>query len=135
MLCFQQMLIKVWYTNHRIWKVATALWALLIAIVCFIPGKNLPQLKWDLFSVDTLAHFGLYFILAVFMSLAQQKIKLNLFEPGLYLIVLAVFLYGLMIELTQGFYIDGRFFDYWDLAANGTGTIFGVILVKLIGIK
>ncbi|MBU0475511.1 MAG: VanZ family protein, partial [Bacteroidetes bacterium] len=44
---------------------------------------------------------------------------------------LIVLFYGLFDEVHQIF-IPGRFFDWWDLVANGVGSLLGIILVKVI---
>ena len=44
------------------------LWALLILILCGIPGKDLPDLSfWESLSFDKIFHFILFFILVIFM--------------------------------------------------------------------
>jgi glycopeptide antibiotics resistance protein len=107
-----------------------------IAILSFIPGNQLPEIKLNLISIDTLAHFIMYAFLAYAMCLGGLKKNLNLSKPTLYLIILLVgIIYGTSIELIQGFYIYQRFFDTADIFANTVGTIFGVLAARLTSIK
>lgn len=78
----------------------------------------------------------MYLVLAFAMCLGGFKKNLNLSPNRWYLIILSVGIaYGLTIELIQGFYIYQRFFDPSDIIANLFGTIFGVFLGRLTGIK
>lgn len=87
-------------------------------------------------SIDTLAHFGMYFILAFTLVLGGITKNLNLSGLRLYVAVILVgTAYGTSIELIQGFYIYQRYFDTLDILSNAFGTIFGVLSVRLTGIK
>lgn len=78
----------------------------------------------------------MYAILSYAMCLGGFKKNLNQSKPSLYLIVLSVgIVYGISIELIQGFYIYQRFFDTADIFANTFGTIFGVLGARLTSIK
>lgn len=70
------------------------------------------------------------------MCLGGLKKNLNLSSTSRYLLILSVGIaYGTFIELIQGFYIYQRFYDSADIIANAFGTIFGVITIRLTGIK
>lgn len=118
------------------------LWTLIIAVLSFFPGDQLPIYQFELISIDTLAHLIMYFILAFlqlygFKSLTTvRKNKMNLSDMNLYGWVILIGVgFGLTIELIQGNYIYRRYFDVCDLVANFFGTIFGVFIFRLTGIK
>jgi VanZ family protein len=120
----------------RFWRITWVCWAILIAVLSFIPGNQLPQITWELISIDTLAHFLMYGGLAFSMILGGFSKNLNLSPGKLYIItLLAGICYGTSIELIQGFYIYQRYFDTLDIFANTIGTVFGVITARLTGIK
>ncbi len=118
------------------------LWTLIIAVLSFTPGDQFPAYQFELVSIDTLAHLFMYFILAFlqldgFKSFSiARKNKMNLSDMNLYGWVILIGIgFGLMVELIQGNYIFRRYFDIYDLVANLFGTIFGVIMFRLTGIK
>ena len=122
------------------------LWVLWLLVICFLsltPGNKLPDIQWKLISIDTVAHFGFYFVLAFLQLLAFQhskKIKsqflVNLSNPALYMIViLAGIAIGYGIELVQKHYIYQRYYDFEDILVNGIGTIFGAFTFGWTGRK
>ena len=130
------MTIRKWFTNPFLWRLFWISWAVLIAILSFIPGDRLPVIEWDLISVDTLVHFLMYATLSFSMILGGFKKNMNLSSFNLYLIILSAGIaYGTGIELIQGFFIYQRYFDPSDILANTIGTIFGAVTVRLTSIK
>jgi len=118
------------------------LWTICIAILSLIPGDQLPTYHFDLISIDTLAHLIMYSALAffhligIYSYLSDKKNKMNLSFFRMYSWVILIGIgFGLIIELIQGIYIYRRYFDFFDIVANFFGTIFGVFLFALIGIK
>ncbi|MBU1114551.1 MAG: VanZ family protein [Bacteroidetes bacterium] len=82
---------------------------------------------------DKIKHFGAYLVLAFLLNFAliiQKKYSL-INKYSIIFTFLIVLFYGLFDEVHQIF-IPGRFFDWWDLVANGVGSLLGIILVKVI---
>ena len=78
----------------------------------------------------------MYFILSILLGFALIKNKMNLLSFGLYLLLILVGIaFGYFVELIQGEIIYQRYFDTSDIIANSFGTIFGVILIGLMGRK
>jgi len=106
------------------------LYWLLIFILTSIPGRSMPKIFG--FS-DKIKHFGAYLVLAFLLNFAliiQKKYSL-INKYSIIFTFLIVLFYGLFDEVHQIF-IPGRFFDWWDLVANGVGSLLGIILVKVI---
>ena len=109
---------------------------MLICFLSFLPGDRLPVVKWDLISPDTIAHFGMYFMLAALLFIGFVKKNLNLPALRLYLMLaLAGITFGIFVELVQGIFIYRRYFSVTDIIANGFGTVFGLAAVAAIGRK
>ena len=111
-------------------------------ILSLLPGDQLPSFKIDWVSIDSVVHFGMYFVLSAAFLLGfltfEKKIKkkLNLSNLQLYgVVILAGILIGYSIELIQGNFIFRRYFDVSDIVMNSFGTIFGVITYSLTGRK
>lgn len=116
---------------------------MLILFLSLTPGDRIPNIEWKLITVDTFAHFGMYFGLAFLQLLAffrdrkkKSKIFLNLSDNKLYLIVILFGVsVGWSIEWIQQNFIHNRFYDLEDVVTNGIGTIFGALIYGWIGRK
>jgi len=119
--------------RHSTW----ILWVLIIAVLSFIPGNHLPEIKWKIISIDALVHFGMYFVLSILLAFAFVfKNKVNLSKLNLYLILVLVgIVFGTFVELVQGSFIYQRYFDLLDILANSIGSLVGMLIVALISRK
>ena len=115
----------------------------MICVLSLTPGDKLPEIEWELISISTLAHFGMYFGLAALMlfgflhkKTSNEEKKLNQSNLRLYLIlILTGISIGLAIELIQENFIYRRYYDTEDIVINGIGTIFGCLGYTWIGRK
>ena len=72
-------------------------------------------------------HFGVFFILALFLLLASSQKRFNK-EVFMLAIVIAI-IYGALDELHQ-YFVPGRYCDYKDMLLDAAGTLFaGVVYV------
>jgi hypothetical protein len=99
------------------------LWALLILVLCLMPGKALPTWRWaDLLSVDKAVHAGLF---AVQLVLVARGISVRSGAPGMSVPglrpVLACVAYGASVEALQMLSALGRRGDWNDVMANTAG--------------
>lgn len=98
------------------------LWALFILIACGAPGAAFEQLQLkDLFSYDKPIHAILFGTQAWLIIRAQKT-------PGNFIQVITIACalsaaYGILIEILQKFYFEGRSYDYFDMIANTLGCI------------
>ncbi|MFN5910527.1 MAG: VanZ family protein [Bacteroidota bacterium] len=74
---------------------------------------------------DKLGHALAYFVLTMNSLLVFDFVYR-------YRIIVGLFLYGVLIELLQGF-IPGRYSSWMDLLANGTGIILGLWILFIFG--
>lgn len=100
------------------------LWALLILVLCLMPGGELPQWHWaDLLSVDKLVHATLFFGQALLLA----RLFLGHGSPQRWLLWAVVVSagYGVAVELMQGLEALGRRTDLNDAIANTVGACVG----------
>ncbi|MBP7408671.1 MAG: VanZ family protein [Flavobacteriales bacterium] len=101
------------------WAIA---WALVILVLCLMPGKALPEWNWfALLDLDKLVHAGLFFVLAVLLAQAFYSNR----SPAHYLVWACIIsiAYGLATEFMQGMEALGRRTDLNDMIANSTGAV------------
>ena len=76
-------------------------------------------------AVRSIAHFSLFFLLGVFVSLFCEKCKLKF--KFLWAFTVCV-LYAVTDEIHQEFFVNGRAFELIDLAKDWSGSLIGVLL-------
>ncbi|WP_157471522.1 VanZ family protein [Marinifilum fragile] len=109
------------------------IWAIIIFILCSIPGNDLPKTSAiHIPHFDKLVHFGMFFIMGIFLMAElsfQTKLKKSLI---ILIIVFLVAVYGGAIEYLQQNYFINRSGDYMDLAADILGAIVAILLYPWI---
>ena len=119
------------FLKHNKWAL---LWALLIFVLCMIPGRDLPKISWlENFGFDKLIHAGLFFVLVVLFvrGFSEQQLK-NYPKITALLICVA---YGGVLEILQGVLFIERSADVYDFIANSCGSILGIFFFKAINEK
>ena len=109
-------------------------WLVLIALLSLTPGNEIPSHVFSLIAFDKLMHWFFYGMLTHLwlVGLKKQYRYKQLKKYALYYVVPAAILFGISIELIQGAYIEGRYFEGWDILANMIGAGMGVGLFVLI---
>jgi VanZ family protein len=103
---------------RRLWFCAGLGIAVAIAVVCLMPGRNIPQIK--LLS-DKVEHALAFAMLAFwFGSILVRR--------DLLWLALALVVFGGLIELAQGMMRLGRHADLLDLLADSVGVVVGLLL-------
>lgn len=106
------------------------LWAIFTAFLHAIPGNDIAFFQLDdLFQLDKLFHLAVFFIgtwLALVYAYSKSKAKFYLIT------FLAYTLYGLMLEIAQGFLFEGRHADLLDWIADILGVFLAVTLHRKI---
>ena len=95
-----------------------------------MPSAELPEVAFRV--SDKLMHVVIFFILAVLFLLAAKREKFLAMKAfGLYKVIISVLLtVALLTEGLQNF-IPGRNGDFYDLLANASGILIGVLVTKL----
>lgn len=118
--------------EKRIWVIAAVLWALVIFVLCALPGKDIPNPHIDIPHLDKLVHGGMFFVMSVLLVLSLEHYT-PLARIRIYVIAVCVaFGYGGLMEILQHYCFD-RSGDVWDLWADVIGGIAGCVCYPFIG--
>lgn len=102
-------------------------WALLIALLCGIPGKQLPSNHWfDLVSLDKWVHAFLFYVLCLWLCKGYRKQDVKASRWPFLLIAVA---YGVLMEVLQATVFVDRTFDYQDMVANSAGACIAFVWI------
>lgn len=100
-------------------------WFLLINILFYLPGSALPKTNWlTAIHIDKWVHVGIFSILVFLWRSAFPF-------PGRSYPVVLLFLalvYGILVEIIQFLWVPNRDFDVWDVAADGAGSLLGLMV-------
>ena len=110
--------------KHRA-KLLAIGWTLLIFILCFLPGNEIPNIKIPF--IDKWAHIILFAVFAFLWLCASPS---NKWLHLLLILVITVFT-GWLVEYIQGHYVPGRCQDQMDTLADAVGGVIGVLLFYL----
>lgn len=116
------------FLKHLKWAM---LWALLILVLCGIPGRDIPHISFlELLSFDKFVHAGIFFVLIVLtirgflLQTTFDKIRKS---PKVISLLICVS-YGGLLELMQSAIFEERSADIYDFIANSFGCLVGLFL-------
>ncbi len=101
------------------------LWALLILFLCLDTSTDIPAIPVR--NIDKLAHFGFHFgftSLWFFYFTAKNIVKK---DKKIIIIIFISVIYGIGIEIAQQKFTTTRKADFFDILANLTGAVFGIL--------
>ncbi len=113
--------------------IISLIWALLILVLCAIPGGSLPQIHFfTIPNFDKIVHAGLYFPLAFFLCAEFDLTKKTIFQlSGPLLTMLIVAFYGGLIEILQEKLFINRSADIMDFFSDLVGGLAGLTIYYL----
>lgn len=98
-----------------------------IGYLSLTPLTGVPKPEFD--HTDKIIHFLMYFILSLVLAKAFFKIEnLNHFEKAFP--VFLSFFYSFSIEILQELLTNSRFFDIFDILANGIGCLVALAVIN-----
>ena len=106
-------------------------WSAFILLLTLLPGNSLPSLSvWDAFRIDKAAHFGVFAIDSLLVTVALLKVNT---KQSLAILLAFGFTaaLGLAIEFGQ-MLVPNRSFEYADFLADSIGGALGILLFFLI---
>ena len=113
--------------------IPSLLWAVFIAILCGMPGKDIPSISWlELLSFDKWVHAGVFFVQQVLLvkAIRKQHFSETLRHNNLKIALLFCVFYGGILEVLQGSVFIDRSADLNDFIANATGAVIAAALIK-----
>lgn len=123
------------FIKHTKWAI---MWALLILILCAIPGRDLPHISvLELLNFDKFVHASLFFIL-ILLTIRGFKVQTSFYILHTYpksCALIKCIIYGGLLEIMQGALFSERTADLYDFIANSTGCILGLSVFNTIEAK
>lgn len=120
------------FLKHTKWAM---LWALLILILCGIPGRDIPHISFlELLSFDKFVHAGIFFVLVLLAirGFLRQTIFVFFQSNAKFVATTICIIYGGLLEIMQGTLFQERSADVFDFIANSFGVIVGLIMYPFI---
>lgn len=111
------------------------LWALLILVLCGIPGKDIPHISFlELLSFDKFVHAGIFFVLILFTirGFLLQTTFAFLNKTAKITSLIFCVVYGGLLEVMQGTLFEERSADVYDFIANSFGCMIGWLMYQRI---
>ena len=111
------------------------LWALVILILCGMPGKDIPHISFlELLSFDKFVHAGIFFalILLTVRGFLMQTRFLKLQQQAKVIAFVICVAYGGSLEIMQGTIFTDRSADIFDFIANSFGCAMGLLFYSKI---
>ena len=111
------------------------LWALLILVLCGIPGRDIPHISFlELLSFDKFVHASIFFILVLLTvrGFVVQTTFLSLKNSARFIAFVLCVLYGGALEIMQGTLFEQRTASIFDFIANSFGAAIGLLFYKKI---
>lgn len=110
-------------------------WALLIAILCGIPGRDIPHISFlEMLSFDKWVHAGIFFVLQLLLArgfLLQSRFDFLRRQGRLVALVICM-AYGGLLEIFQGALFVERSADIYDFLANSFGAVMAFLFFDRI---
>lgn len=107
-------------------KIPATGWTLLIFILCFLPGNELPDVQVPF--IDKWAHIILFAVFAfLWLCVSPSRHPIHL----LVIFSISVFV-GWLVEYIQGHYAIGRTQDNMDTLADAVGGLCGVLIFYIL---
>lgn len=115
--------------EHNLIKYIAVTFQLLVTVMMLIPTSGSSYI--NLPHSDKIFHIAIYGILFVVWAMSCKVDRNRRYL--LWTIVVLLTLYGIIIELIQGEWIESRTSDIWDVIANSVGILLGMVIFhKLI---
>jgi len=110
-------------------------WAIIIFILCMIPGKDMPDISfWELFTFEKAAHSGVFGVLVFQLAMGfykQYSFRILRYH-ALQAAVMISIIYGGLLEILQHLLLADRIGDVMDFIANSIGALAGAATFHLL---
>ena len=112
---------------------AVLVWSGIITFFCLAKFDNVPL--GNVTNLDKVVHAFFYFVLTT-LSFLFLKNRSSSVSPSRYLIFSFLFsvVFGIGIEIIQGYFTENRHADVLDVVANTSGAALSILLIVLFGL-
>lgn len=109
------------------------LYSIFISVLFFIPSSGFPKVKIPIYGLDKIVHGVIHFILInVWMLYLYVKNDFQFRVKWVFLLFLSLMLFGIIVEVLQDQLTDSRGADIFDVVANLTGSLLGILFFKIL---
>lgn len=133
--CWMPMVTRKLSDKSRpgLWRahVPSAIWALVILVLCILPGDAFPEVDfWEIDWEDKVAHVGVFGALAVLMVWGEwRRTGIVNPRPAVKMIIATLCLvFGFATEIIQDLFIETRYGSIADVIADFAGALLGTLL-------
>lgn len=118
--------------NNRLSFLPALIWWLFTFYLLVLPGNDLPEISWsNRIYLDKWIHIVLFAVLVILWSI--PFLKKPLVSTSVYIIILmAAWLYGIVMEFVQKYFVPLRSFDVIDMLGDGVGCVLGYLFIKYV---
>lgn len=96
-----------------------------------MPSSKVPGISWgEGIPFDKIAHIVLYAIYTFLIGRYLSKPTKKFVSIAMWSLSIPIF-YGILMEVLQYYLSPSRFFDILDIIANISGSIVGLLLIKV----
>jgi len=115
--------VKALFNQYTAWGCG-----LVILVLSGFPGESVPNVMID--HLDKVIHFGMYATLsAIWYGYEFLKTGFSTTKKMITIFLLASG-YGLLMEMLQLLFFEGRSFEFYDIISNIIGSLIGVIIAN-----
>jgi VanZ family protein len=118
------------FFKHTKWAM---LWALLILVLCGIPGRDIPHISLlEILSFDKFVHASIFFVLLLLTvrGFVVQTRFFKLKDSAKSIAFVLCVVYGGVMEIMQGTLFEQRSASIFDFIANSFGALIALLLYK-----
>lgn len=107
------------------------IYSTLITVAFLSPTTNLPKINFTL--MDKSIHVAIHWILClIWLFYVHITDQYHTSSKNVFVILIACFFYGLLIEVSQHLFTQFRTFDVFDILANGIGDLMGLLTFWIV---
>jgi VanZ family protein len=110
---------------------ATGVWTVFITYMCLVSASSVPEAAWlNIRNKDKIVHFIFYLVFTLLLY-KDYKVKTGSIKKAFVYAFATAVSYGIIIEICQGLFTDGRNADSMDVLANTSGSAFAILMLWL----
>lgn len=107
------------------------MWALFILTVSLVPASKIPSIPiLQMKFADKIIHFVMYFVFAAFISIGFYRQNQTGIKKNYFISFIIPFFFASATEIMQRLVISGRSGDFYDMLANLSGILAGIIIAR-----
>lgn len=117
--------------DYKVLLPLALLYSITITVLFLAPVSGLPKISFS--AADKIVHVSIYFILVnLWLAVFYYKDGFELTRKSILYVFFISLIYGILIELFQDIFTELREADLYDVVANVTGSLLGILFFSKI---